>query len=89
MKSALHPWPRGTPFAPLFHSKIISQTSFVNYYYVVSSDSPTRRFVEAVFLKTVGEPADTIPRYTKHYESNYPVDYRREDHNFDWLGSNI
>jgi hypothetical protein len=51
MKSALHPWPRGTPFAPLFHSKIISQTSFVNYYYVVSSDSPTRRFVEAVFLK--------------------------------------
>ena len=24
---------------------------------------------------------------TRHYESNYPVDYRREDHNFDWLGS--
>ena len=24
----------------------------------------------------------------RDYKSNYPVDYRREDHNFDWLGSN-
>ena len=23
----------------------------------------------------------------RDYKSNCPVDYRREDHNFDWLGS--
>lgn len=54
---------------------------------------------DGVSLKHRLEVADTITRrksigqilslsyVRRDYKSNYPVDYRREDHIFDWLGS--
>jgi len=85
--------PRGTRFAPPLRRKMIPQTPFLNYDYGVSSCSLKPCFLEAGLRDS--RYNDALPvtfgfrawcRRHAH-ESNFPVEYRREDHNFDWLGS--